>query len=108
MFICAINGGFNLFSLIYFMYLGIDCGPPPETPGSTYGYYADTRYKASFFFGCEETFTLAGKSSMNDNIIRCQSDGTWDFGDLRCEGNMRQLYTLHNKLINIFTYYSIL
>ncbi|XP_055948273.1 uncharacterized protein LOC129981454 isoform X2 [Argiope bruennichi] len=64
----------------------IDCGPPPETPGATYGFHADTRYKASFFFGCEETFTLAGKTSKNDNVIRCQEDGIWDFGDLRCEG----------------------
>ena len=64
----------------------VDCGKPPVTKGATYGYYTDTRYKASFFFGCEETFTLAGKTSKNDNVIRCQKDGTWDFGDLRCEG----------------------
>ncbi|KAI1303707.1 Fibropellin-1 [Halotydeus destructor] len=64
----------------------IDCGKPPETPGATYGFYSDTKYKSSFFFGCEETFTLAGKTSRNDNVIRCGADGTWDFGDLRCEG----------------------
>lgn len=64
----------------------IDCGPPPNTTGATYGFYADTKYRASFFFGCEETFTLAGKTSRNDNVIRCGADGVWDFGDLRCEG----------------------
>ncbi|KAG1655606.1 Fibropellin-1 [Nymphon striatum] len=64
----------------------IDCGPPVETPGSTYGSFADTRYRSSFYFGCDETYKLAGKSNQNDNIIRCQEDGTWDFGDLRCEG----------------------
>lgn len=29
---------------------------------------------------------MAGKSSSSDNIVRCREDGTWDFGDLRCEG----------------------
>ena len=64
----------------------VDCGKPPVTRGASYGFYADTKYRASFFFGCEETFTLGGKTSKNDNVIRCGSDGVWDFGDLRCEG----------------------
>ncbi|XP_043234344.1 uncharacterized protein LOC122387849 [Amphibalanus amphitrite] len=64
----------------------IDCGVPPTTPGGSYGNYADTMYESSFFFGCEDTFSLAGQSSSNDNVVRCQADGTWDFGDLRCEG----------------------
>lgn len=64
----------------------VDCGTPPVTKGATYGFYGDTRYKASFFFGCEETFTLKGKTTKNDNVIRCNSDAVWDFGDLRCEG----------------------
>ncbi|XP_076318247.1 uncharacterized protein LOC143229580 isoform X1 [Tachypleus tridentatus] len=68
----------------------IDCGHPPNTTGATYGFYVDTRYRASFFFGCDETFTLAGKTNMNDNVIRCQNDGTWDFGDIRCEGPVCQ------------------
>ena len=25
-------------------------------------------------------------SRSRDNVVRCQADGTWDFGDLRCEG----------------------
>ncbi|XP_074599235.1 sushi, von Willebrand factor type A, EGF and pentraxin domain-containing protein uif isoform X2 [Brevipalpus obovatus] len=65
---------------------GVDCGPPPNTTGASYGFYADTKFRSSFFFGCEETFTLAGKTSRNDNVIRCGADGIWDFGDLRCEG----------------------
>lgn len=64
----------------------IDCGLPPETKGSTYGFYVDTKYKASFYFGCEETFSLGGKTEKNDNVVRCGADGIWDFGDLRCEG----------------------
>ena len=64
----------------------VDCGTPPETNGATYGFYVDTRYKANFFFGCEETFTLAGKTERSDNVIRCGPNGSWDFGDLRCEG----------------------
>ena len=64
----------------------IDCGKPPETPGSEYGFFPDTRYKSNFFFGCQPTFTLAGQSSRNDNVVRCMENGVWDFGDLRCEG----------------------
>lgn len=68
----------------------MDCGAPPDSIGATYGFHVDTKYRASFFFGCEETFTLVGKSSLNDNVIRCQEDGSWDFGDLRCEGPVCQ------------------
>lgn len=68
----------------------IDCGVPRETAGASYEQYVDTRYKSSFFFGCQDTFTVAGKSTFGDNIVRCQEDGTWDFGDLRCEGPVCQ------------------
>ena len=64
----------------------VDCANPPNTTGASYGFYADTKHRANFFFGCEETFTLAGKTSRSDNMIRCNADGVWDFGDLRCEG----------------------
>ncbi|GIY99818.1 neurogenic locus notch 2 [Caerostris extrusa] len=36
----------------------IDCGPPPESTGSVYGQYVDTRYQSSFFFGCERHLVL--------------------------------------------------
>ncbi|KZS05970.1 Notch 2 [Daphnia magna] len=54
--------------------------------GAEYGFFPDTRYKSSFFFGCQPTFTLTGQSSRNDNVVRCMENGVWDFGDLRCEG----------------------
>lgn len=75
-----------------FSFTGTDCGAPPDTIGATYGFHVDTKYRASFFFGCEDTFTLVGKSKLNDNVIRCQEDGTWDFGDLRCEGKFHLLF----------------
>lgn len=65
----------------------IDCGVPPPVPGADYGDFVDTKYQASFFFGCkDEAFRLAGQSSKNDNIVRCGADGQWDFGNMRCEG----------------------
>lgn len=64
----------------------IDCGVPQETAGAEYGFFPDTLYKSSFFFGCAPTFTLAGQSKRGDNVVRCTEDGVWDFGDLRCEG----------------------
>lgn len=63
-----------------------ECGRPVATPGAEYGQFADTKYQSSFFFGCQNTFKLAGQSSRNDNVVRCQEEGVWDFGDLRCEG----------------------
>ncbi|CAG7724478.1 unnamed protein product [Allacma fusca] len=64
----------------------VDCGFPVETPGAEYGRFTDTYYQSSFFFGCQDTFKLAGQSSRNDNVVRCQDNGVWDFGNLRCEG----------------------
>ncbi|XP_073822904.1 sushi, von Willebrand factor type A, EGF and pentraxin domain-containing protein uif isoform X2 [Musca autumnalis] len=64
----------------------VDCYEPMPTPGAEYGQYVDTRYQSNFFFGCQNTFKLAGQTSHHDNVVRCQADGIWDFGDLRCEG----------------------
>lgn len=63
-----------------------NCGIPVPTPGAEYGKYLDTQYQSSFFFGCQDTFKLAGQTDRNDNVVRCQASGVWDFGDLRCEG----------------------
>ncbi|KAK9718535.1 CUB domain [Popillia japonica] len=63
-----------------------DCGVPPPTPGAVYGKYLDTKYQSSFFFGCQNTFKMAGQSNKHDNVVRCQANSVWDFGDLRCEG----------------------
>ncbi|CAG9863735.1 unnamed protein product [Phyllotreta striolata] len=68
----------------------VDCGVPPPSPGAEYGQYVDTKYQSSFFFGCQNTFKLAGQSSKYDNVVRCQANGVWDFGDLRCEGPVCQ------------------
>ncbi|XP_072385212.1 uncharacterized protein uif isoform X2 [Diabrotica undecimpunctata] len=68
----------------------VDCGVPPPSPGAEYGQYVDTKYQSSFFFGCQNTFKLAGQSSKHDNVVRCQANGVWDFGDLRCEGPVCQ------------------
>lgn len=67
-----------------------DCGVPVPTPGAEYGNFPDTRFQSSFFFGCQDTFKLAGQTDRNDNVVRCQSNGVWDFGDLRCEGPVCQ------------------
>lgn len=63
----------------------VDCGIPPATAGALSYQYSDTRFGSSFFFGCEETYNLAG-SSKSGNVVTCKADGSWDFGDLRCEG----------------------
>lgn len=67
----------------------IDCGVPQPTPGATPYQYTDTKFGSSFFFGCEENYSLAG-SSRSGNVVSCRADGSWDFGDLRCEGPVCQ------------------
>lgn len=64
----------------------VDCGTPLPTPGAEYGKSQDSKYLSAFFFGCQATFKLAGQSTHNDNLVRCQANGVWDFGNLRCEG----------------------
>jgi len=67
----------------------IDCGVPQHTPGALPYQYSDTKFGSAFFFGCEDTYNLAG-SSRSGNVVTCKADGSWDFGDLRCEGPVCQ------------------
>jgi hypothetical protein len=48
----------------------VNCGVPQPTPGSEYGKYLDTKYQSSFFFGCQDTFKLAGQTNHHDNVVR--------------------------------------
>lgn len=67
----------------------IDCGVPQSTPGALPYTYTDTKFGSSFYFGCEENYKMAG-SSRSGNEVSCKADGSWDFGDLRCEGPVCQ------------------
>ncbi|XP_065323813.1 uncharacterized protein LOC135930938 [Gordionus sp. m RMFG-2023] len=80
----------------------IDCGSPPVMSLSHYRYTDDqigqidgiptakTRnkyyYGSSFEFMCLSGGIILGQSSKGDNVVRCDIDGIWDFGDLRCKG----------------------
>uniref|UniRef100_A0A9J2P4X9 Sushi, von Willebrand factor type A, EGF and pentraxin domain-containing protein 1 n=1 Tax=Ascaris lumbricoides TaxID=6252 RepID=A0A9J2P4X9_ASCLU len=89
----------------------VDCGPPPSLAGAfydgdDYSHKAETSFNkfvdsnlclsaaefpldqvgSSFTFSCRPPYSLVGKSSYDDRIIRCNVDGNWDLGDLRCEG----------------------
>ncbi|VBB35238.1 unnamed protein product, partial [Acanthocheilonema viteae] len=65
----------------------VDCGPPPSLAGAIYE-GDDYSYKvgSAFTFSCRPPYSLIGKSSYDDRTIRCNVDGNWDLGDLRCEG----------------------
>lgn len=43
---------------------------------------------SKFAFSCRPPYSLAGNSSKGDFLVRCNVDGTWDFGNLRCEGKL--------------------
>ncbi|KFD52311.1 hypothetical protein M513_06874, partial [Trichuris suis] len=67
----------------------IDCGEPEFYPGSIYKNFDETqsfRYGSNFLFTCRKPFFVAGSSNAGDHIIRCLADGSWDFGDIRCDG----------------------
>lgn len=69
----------------------VDCGVPAPAPGALPYQYSDTRFGSSFFFGCEDTYNLAGSAARSSgNVVTCKADGVWDFGDLRCEGPVCQ------------------
>ena len=69
----------------------VDCGQPEQTAGATAHQFADTNFGSSFFFGCEDTYSLAGSNQRSSgNVVTCREDGAWDFGDLRCEGPVCQ------------------
>lgn len=48
----------NNNNLSLFVFVGV----PHPTPGAEYGQYSDTKYQSSFFFGCQNTFKLAGET----------------------------------------------
>uniref|UniRef100_A0A5S6QUS0 Fibropellin-1 n=1 Tax=Trichuris muris TaxID=70415 RepID=A0A5S6QUS0_TRIMR len=67
----------------------IDCGEPEFYPGSVYKNFDESqsfRYGSNFLFTCRKPFFVAGSSNAGDHIIRCLADGSWDFGDIRCDG----------------------
>lgn len=69
----------------------MDCGQPATLAGANFeglDPIDPLAYKvgSQFAFSCRQPYTLAGNSSHGDQTVRCQVDGTWDFGNLRCEG----------------------
>lgn len=44
------------------------------------------RVGSALAFNCRPPYALLGKSSYDDRSVRCNIDGSWDLGDLRCEG----------------------
>uniref|UniRef100_A0A7E4V9J7 Sushi, von Willebrand factor type A, EGF and pentraxin domain-containing protein 1 n=1 Tax=Panagrellus redivivus TaxID=6233 RepID=A0A7E4V9J7_PANRE len=65
----------------------VDCGPPPVLAGVYYeGDDNSFKVGSTFAFNCRAPYALVGKSSYDDRMVRCNVDGTWDLGNLRCEG----------------------
>uniref|UniRef100_A0AAF5DN89 Sushi, von Willebrand factor type A, EGF and pentraxin domain-containing protein 1 n=1 Tax=Strongyloides stercoralis TaxID=6248 RepID=A0AAF5DN89_STRER len=66
----------------------IECGPLPLLSGGYFDGIEESSYKVGTILtlSCRFGYKLIGKSSYDDNWVRCQADGTWDLGDMRCEG----------------------
>ncbi|VDM57878.1 unnamed protein product, partial [Angiostrongylus costaricensis] len=61
----------------------VNCGPPPALAGVVY----EGDHEGSVLtFTCRPPYFIVGKSTAGDKSIRCGVDGSWDLGDLRCEG----------------------
>ncbi|XP_036362858.1 uncharacterized protein LOC115216258 [Octopus sinensis] len=66
----------------------IDCGQPMNIGGSNITTISDTTYGSQFEMACSDMYSLKGNSSQGNNTVWCESDGKWDYGDLRCQGVM--------------------
>uniref|UniRef100_A0AC35U7X4 Sushi, von Willebrand factor type A, EGF and pentraxin domain-containing protein 1 n=1 Tax=Rhabditophanes sp. KR3021 TaxID=114890 RepID=A0AC35U7X4_9BILA len=65
----------------------IDCGAPPILAGAFYeGEENNHKVGVMYTLKCRQGYTLIGKSSYEDKFVRCQVDGSWDLGAMRCEG----------------------
>ncbi|GMT25309.1 hypothetical protein PFISCL1PPCAC_16606, partial [Pristionchus fissidentatus] len=65
----------------------VECGAPPALAGVVYdGDVANRKVGAQLTFACRPPYQLVGRSTFEDRSIRCTMDGSWDLGDLRCEG----------------------
>ncbi|VDP23638.1 unnamed protein product [Soboliphyme baturini] len=69
----------------------INCGEPPFLRYAIYKRLNMSdpnifNYGSNFMFDCQLPYIATGKSSSGDRTVRCQADGTWDFGNLHCEG----------------------
>ncbi|KAK7507523.1 hypothetical protein BaRGS_00001458, partial [Batillaria attramentaria] len=65
----------------------VDCGAPEQQPNSVYLDDSTTTYGSNFTFSCRnQTAPSGGSEESGDTVVRCRSDGLWDFGTLQCEG----------------------
>ncbi|CAJ0565011.1 unnamed protein product, partial [Mesorhabditis spiculigera] len=65
----------------------VDCGRPPQLAGAIYeGDFGVYKVGSSLTFSCRPPYSLVGRSTYDDRLVRCHLDGSWDLGSLRCEG----------------------
>ena len=57
--------------------------------GSEYVDLEKTTYGSNFTVKCKDMYELHGNSSHGDQVVRCQADRRWDFGDIRCNGMLK-------------------
>ncbi|KRX15830.1 Fibropellin-1 [Trichinella nelsoni] len=69
----------------------VDCGEPEFLPASIYKNFDEVqsfKFGSNFLFTCRKPFFVSGSSNAGDHIVRCLADGSWDFGDLHCDGTV--------------------
>lgn len=72
----------------FILNLEIDCGQPENIPGSLNPNVTNTTFGSQYEIKCSDLYRLKGNSSYGNNIW-CGSDGQWNYGNLRCDGQYK-------------------
>lgn len=87
--------------ILYFISV-IDCGQPKNISGtSNPKFTSGTEYGSTFVYICSTNFVRYGSSSLNNAVVTCQNDSTWDLGSLMCKGRLGLTYLKWGKASKI-------
>lgn len=91
----------------------IHCGTPPTVSGSVFDPVSPTStlYDERFTIACLARYNQDGGTGHvdGDDLVVCGEDGTWQFGDILCEGELKRMTKatpLQKQLPHDFVFFS--
>ncbi|KAL3885790.1 hypothetical protein ACJMK2_025828 [Sinanodonta woodiana] len=64
----------------------LDCGMPQDIAGARQYTISCTTYNCGFQFQCRPSYERQGNSTRGSDMVYCESDGSWGFGNIHCIG----------------------
>ncbi|KAL4229601.1 hypothetical protein ACF0H5_012639 [Mactra antiquata] len=64
----------------------VECDEPPVYTGMRPFVILSYKFNSTIVFECEDQYIRRGQSTLGNFLVRCGSQGTWEYGTLRCEG----------------------